>query len=59
MLDGVHLVIEPTDQSRPPVGNVYDRGLIPGVEPVVAFLVFNVVDAPAGAVLQVRDVVVR
>lgn len=59
MLDGVHLVIEPVDPSRPPLGNVYERGLVPGVEPVVAYLVFHVVDAPNGAALQVRDVVVR
>lgn len=59
LLDGVRIVIEPTDPSRPPLGNVYDRGLIPGVEPVEAYLVFHVVDAPTGAVLQVRDVVVR
>lgn len=59
LLDGVNLVIEPVDPSRPPLGNVYERGLIPGVEPVIAYLVFDVVAAPAGAVLEVRDVVVR
>lgn len=57
--DGVRLEIEPTDPSRPPLGNVYERGLVAGVEEVVAHLRFDVVAAPAGAVLQVRDVVVR
>lgn len=57
--DGVRLEIEPTDPLRPPFGNVYERGLIAGVEEVVAHLRFDVVAAPAGAVLQVRDVVVR
>lgn len=57
--EGVRLEIRPTDPSRPPFGSVYDRGLFPGVEAVSAHLVFDVEAAPAGAMLQVRDVVVR
>ena len=57
--DGVHLVVTSTDASRPQLGNVYDRGVFPGVEEVVATLTFEVIEAPPGAVLQVRDLVVR
>lgn len=57
--DGIRLVVTSTDASRPPLGNVYERGTFPGVEEVVAALVFDVVEAPPGAVLQVRDVVVQ
>ena len=57
--EGVHLVVTSTDASRPPLGNVYDRGIFPGVEEVVATLVFDVVEAPQGAVLQVRGLIVR
>jgi hypothetical protein len=57
--DGVWLEVTSADPSRPPFGNVYERGIFPGVEEVVATLVFDVVAAPEGAVLQVRDVVVE
>lgn len=57
--DGIRLVVSSTDATRPPLGNVYERGTFPGVEEVVASLVFEVVAAPPGAVLQVRDVVVE
>jgi hypothetical protein len=57
--DGIALVIAPIDPNRPPFGNVYERGVFPGVEEVVATLEFDVVEAPPGTVLQVRDVVVR
>lgn len=56
---GIQLIVTSTDPGRPPLGNAYERGTFPGVEEVVASLVFDVVDAPPGAVLQVRDVVVR
>lgn len=57
--DGIALVVTSTDPSRPPLGNVYERGTFPGVEEVVASLVFDVVEAPPGSVLQIRDVVVQ
>ncbi len=57
--DGIRLTVASTDPSRPPFGNAYERGTFPGVEEVVASLVFDVVEAPPGAVLQVRDVIVR
>ena len=57
--DGIRLVVTSTDATRPPLGNVYERGTFPGVEEVAASLVFDVVEAPPGAVLQVRDVVVE
>lgn len=57
--EGIRLVIASTDPSRPAFGNVYERGIFPGVEEVVASLVFDVVAAPPDTVLQVRDVVVE
>jgi hypothetical protein len=57
--EGIRLVVAPTDPSRPPFGNAYERGTFPGVEEVVVSLVFDVVAAPPNTVLQVRDVVVE
>ncbi len=57
--EGIRLVVASTDPSRPPFGNVYERGTFPGVEEVVVSLVFDVVAAPPDTVLQVRDVVVN
>jgi hypothetical protein len=57
--DGIRLVVTSTDASRPPLVNVYERGTFPGVEEVIVALAFDVVEAPPGAVLQVRDVVVQ
>lgn len=57
--DGIRLTVVSTDPSRPPLGNAYERGKFRGVEEVVVSLVFDVVEAPPGAVLQVRDVIVR
>ena len=57
--DGIRLEVRPTDPTRPPFGNVYDRGIVPGVEEAEVLLVFDVAAAPDGAVLQVRDVEVR
>jgi hypothetical protein len=57
--EGIRLVVTSTDPSRPVFGNVYERGSFPGVEDVVATLIFDVVETPPGAVLPVRDVVVR
>jgi hypothetical protein len=57
--EGVQLVVASTDPGRPPFGNVYERGIFPGVEEVAVSLVFDVVAAPPDTVLQVRDVVVE
>ena len=57
--DGIRLEIRPTDPTRPPFQNVYDRGVIDGLEEVEAWLVFDVDAAPDGAIIQVRDVNVR
>ena len=52
------LVIKPVDPSRPPVGSIF-RDPFDGVEQVRVSLEFNVTELSPGAVLQVRDVVVR
>lgn len=57
--EGIRLVVASTDPSRPPFGNVYERGTFPGTEEVVVSLVFDVAAAPPDTVLQVRDVVVN
>ena len=57
--EGIRMVVVPTDPSRPPFENVYDRGTFPGVEEVVARLVFDVAAAPSGAILEVRNVIVE
>jgi hypothetical protein len=57
--EGVRLVVASTDPGRPQFGNVYERGIFPGVEEVVVSLVFDVVAVPPDTVLQVRDVVVE
>lgn len=56
---GIRLDVRPADPSRPPLGNVFERGIVDGTEEVTAWLVFDVVAAPDGAVVQIRDVVVR
>jgi hypothetical protein len=54
----IKLEVRPVLAGRPPVGSVY-RDPFDGVEPVEAFLVFDVYETSPGAVLQVRDIVVR
>jgi hypothetical protein len=59
-LDGpLRLELRPTDPSRPPFGNVYQRGTFPGVEMARVFLVFDAAEASPRAVIEVRDLVVR
>jgi hypothetical protein len=55
----LRLELRPTDPSRPPFGNVYQRGTVPGVETARVFLVFDAVEVAPGAVIEVRDLVVR
>jgi hypothetical protein len=52
------LVIEPEDPTRPPIGSIY-RDPYDGVEPVRAFLEFDVTELSPGAVFQVRDIVIE
>ena len=52
------LVIEPVDPTRPPIGSIF-RDPFNGIEQVRVSLEFNVTELSQGAVLQVRDVVVR
>jgi hypothetical protein len=52
------LVIEPVDPGRPPIGSIF-REPFDGIEQVRVSLEFNVTELSPGAVLQVRDVVVR
>jgi hypothetical protein len=56
--DGVHIDVRPDEPSRPPIGSIY-REPYDGVEPVHVWLVFDVVEVAPGAVLQVRDLVIR
>lgn len=55
---GIFIDVRPLVAGRPPVGSRY-RDLYDGVEPVQVFLVFEVTETSPGAVLEVRDLVVR
>lgn len=56
--DGIGIEVRPTEPGRPAVGSIY-RDPYDGVEPVRVFLVFEVVETSPGAVLEVRDILVR
>lgn len=56
--DGVLINVRPDDSGRPAIGSIY-REPYDGVEPVHVWLVFDVVEVVPGAILQVRDLVVR
>ncbi|MBA2718016.1 MAG: hypothetical protein H0U52_02060 [Chloroflexi bacterium] len=56
--DGVAIDVRSDISGRPPIGSVY-RDPYDGPEPVKVYLVFDVVELKPGAVLQVRDLVVR
>lgn len=56
--DGVRIDVRPDDPSRPSIGSIY-RDPFDGVEPVHVWLVLDVVEVAPGAVLQVRDLVIR
>ncbi len=56
--DAIRLEVRPTEPERPPVGSRF-RDPFDGVEEVEVFLVFEVVEASPGAVLGIRDLVVR
>jgi hypothetical protein len=57
ILEGIRLDIRTLDGE--PIENIYEHGWRDGTERVVAVLVFDVAHHDAGAVLSVRDVVVR
>jgi len=56
--DGVRLVLESLD-GGPPFSNTYEHGWRPGVERVIAKAVFEITAADPGAVMPIRDIVVR
>lgn len=56
--DGVAIDVRSDISGRPPIGSVY-RDPYDGPEPVKVYLIFDVVELKPGAVLQVRDLVVR
>lgn len=55
---GVLLDVRPTLDGRPQIGSIY-RDPFDGIEPVEAFLVFEVTETSPGAVLQIRNLVVE
>jgi hypothetical protein len=57
--DGVWIEVRPTDPTHKPFDNYYSHGWYPGVEDADVFLIFDVVWHEAGAVLPIRDLVVR
>ena len=57
--EGIAMAIRPADPSHRPFDNYYQHGWYPGVEDAEVFLVFDVVRHDAGAVLPVRDLIVR
>lgn len=57
--DGIRLEVRSLDPSRPPFENIYEHGWYPGTEDVEVFLVMDVTSVTPGAMLQVRDLVVR
>jgi len=56
--NGIRIEVRSDVPGRPPIGSVY-RDPFDGVEPVHVFLVFDAVDVQTGAVLELRDLVVR
>ena len=57
--DGIRLAVEPVDPAGRPFLNVYEHGRTAGVEEVRVVLRFDVVQHDSGAILPVRDIVVR
>jgi hypothetical protein len=57
--DGVHLEVEPRNPDGPPLLNVYEAGWREGTRPVEAFIRFEVVEFRPGAVLALRNIVIR
>ena len=57
--EGVRLDIEPRDPDGPPLWNAYETGWQEGTRRVEAFIRFEVVEFEPGAVLSLREIVVR
>lgn len=57
--EGVSLVVEPVDPGGHPFLNKYEHGWVEGVEEARVILRFVVVQHEPGAILPVRDLVVR
>lgn len=55
----LRLELRSTVPGRPPFGNVYQRGIFPGVEDARVVLVFDVAQTSPRSVIGVRDLVVR
>jgi hypothetical protein len=58
ILDGVRMEVRSRDHGKP-IDNIYRHGWHEGVEPVEAFLVFDVFRFEPGAKLSISDVIVR
>lgn len=59
LADDVQISVRSRDPTRPPFENYYRHGWWPGTEEADVRLAFNVEEFEAGAVLQVRDIVVQ
>lgn len=57
--EGINLEVRSLDPSRPPLDNIYEHGWYPGTEDVEVYLVMDVTSFTPGAMLEVRDLVVR
>jgi hypothetical protein len=57
--DSIRLLIEAVDPTHRPFDNLYRHGRYPGTEEVTVSLIFDVTDLEPGAMLQIRDLVVR
>ncbi|MEA2607402.1 MAG: hypothetical protein QOI00_2159 [Chloroflexota bacterium] len=58
-LDGIRLAVEPIDPAGRPFLNVYEHGWTRGVEEVRVVLRFEVVQHEPGAILPIRNAIVR
>jgi hypothetical protein len=56
---GVWLDVRPVDSNAPPFDNYYQRGWHEGTDTVDAVVVFDIVSFEPGAMLELRDIVVR
>ena len=59
MKQSPYIDIESLEPDGKPFGNVYDHGWRKGLERIAVYLVFHIDDFEPGAVISVKDVVVR
>jgi hypothetical protein len=57
--DAITLVVRSGDPTRPPFLNLYAHGWYPGTEAVEVYLVLDVTRVSPGALLEIRDLVVK